>query len=254
VSFDVAADAYDAFMGRYSRPLSPQLADLAGIGAGARVLDVGCGTGALTAELVARAGAANVAAVEPSAPFVAAMRSRFPEVEVHQAGADALPFPDAAFDAVLAQLVVHFLADPVRGIREMARVARPGGVVAASVWDHAGGKGPLGVFWAAAHDLDPSVRDESLLPGAAEGHLAELFREAGLAEVTDTRVIARLDHASFDEWWEPFTRGVGPAGQYVASLSPGAVEALRERCRQLQAEPPFTVEAVAWAARGVVPG
>jgi ubiquinone/menaquinone biosynthesis C-methylase UbiE len=186
VSFDVAADAYDAFMGRYSRPLSPQLADLAGVALGQRVLDVGCGTGALTTELVARAGASNVAAVEPSAPFVAAMRSRFPEVEVHQAGTDALPFADAVFDAVLAQLVVHFLADPVGGIREMARVARPGGVVAASVWDHAGGKGPLGVFWAAAHDLDPAVKDESVMPGAAEGHLAALFRAAGLVDVADS--------------------------------------------------------------------
>jgi SAM-dependent methyltransferase len=244
VSFDVAADAYDAFMGRYSRPLSPQLADL----------DVGCGTGALTTELVARVGASNVSAVDPSAPFVAAMRSRFPEVEVHQAGADALPFADGVFDAVLAQLVVHFLADPVGGIREMARVARPGGVVGASVWDHAGGKGPLGVFWAAAHDLDPGVKDESVMPGAAEGHLAALFREAGLVDVADSQVVSRLDHATFEEWWEPFMRGVGPAGQYVAALEPAAVEALRERCRERQPEPPFTVTAVAWAARGTVPG
>ena len=254
MTFDVAADAYDAFMGRYSRPLSPQLADLAGIAAGQRVLDVGCGTGALTAELVARVGAGNVAAVDPSAPFVAAIRERIPGVEVHQAGTDALPFADGAFDAVLAQLVVHFLADPVAGIREMARVARPGGVVAASVWDHAGGKGPLGVFWAAAHELDASVKDESVMPGTAEGHLAALFREAGLVDVAEAQVVARLEHTTFEAWWEPFTRGVGPAGQYVASLSPEAVAALRERCRERQPEPPFTVEAVAWAARGIVPG
>ena len=253
MSFDVAADAYDAFMGRYSRPLSPQLADLAGIVPGMRVLDVGCGTGALTTELVARVGAAKVAAIDPSAPFVAAMRSRFPDVEVHQAGADALPFADRAFDAVLAQLVVHFMDDPVGGIREMARVTRPGGVVAACVWDHAGGKGPLGVFWAAAHEMDGSVMDESTLPGAAEGHLGALFREAGLVEVTESQVVTRLDHATFEAWWEPFTRGVGPAGAYVASLDPAGRDALREACRARQPEPPFTVTAVAWAARAVEP-
>jgi SAM-dependent methyltransferase len=253
MTFDVAADAYDAFMGRYSRPLSTPFADLAGVTAGQRVLDVGCGTGMLTGELVARVGAANVVAIDPSTPFVAAMRTRFPGVEVHQAGVNALPFANGTFDAALAQLVVHFLSDPVGGIREMARVTRPGGVVVASVWDHAGGQGPLGVFWAAAHDLDPDVKDESVMPGAAEGHLASLFRDAELREVREGTVEARREHATFEEWWEPFTRGVGPAGAYVAGLDPAARNALREACRARQPQPPFTVTAVAWTARGTVP-
>ena len=154
MSFDVAAEAYDAFMGRYSTLLSAQLADLAGIVDGQRAIDVGCGPGALTAELVGRLGADRVAAVDPSAPFVAAARVRHPGVDVREAAAESLPFPDATFDAALAQLVVHFMADPVAGLREMARVTRQGGVVAACVWDHAGGQGPLGLFWSAARELD----------------------------------------------------------------------------------------------------
>src|SRR5438093_1775290 len=135
MTFDVAASAYDQFMGRYSRRLSAQMADLAGVREGLRVLDVGCGPGALTTELVTRTGSNNVAAVDPSASFVKAVRDRLPGVEVRLGAAEQLPFDDGTFDAALAQLVVHFMADPVRGIREMARVVRPGGIVAACVWD-----------------------------------------------------------------------------------------------------------------------
>src|ERR1700729_1943675 len=134
-------------MGRYSEPLAVQFADLAGIGRGQRVLDVGCGPGALTAELVSRAGADAVSAVEPSASFAAAVRERLPGADIRLAAAERLPFATDIFDAALAQLVVHFMADPVAGLREMARVTRPGGVVAACVWDHAGGRGPLAAFW-----------------------------------------------------------------------------------------------------------
>jgi ubiquinone/menaquinone biosynthesis C-methylase UbiE len=139
VSFDVGADAYLRFMGRYSEPLAVQFADLAGIGRGQRVLDVGCGPGALTAELVSRAGTDAVSAVDPSASFAAAVRERLPGVDVRRSAAERLPFPDDAFDAALAQLVVHFMTDPVAGLREMGRVTRPGGVISACVWDHAGG-------------------------------------------------------------------------------------------------------------------
>jgi ubiquinone/menaquinone biosynthesis C-methylase UbiE len=146
VSFDVAADAYDRFMGRYSAPLAPPFADLAGVEAGQRVLDVGCGPGALTAELVRRLGPAEVSAVDPSEPFVVAVKERHPGVDVRRAPAEDLPFGDDVFDAALAQLVVHFMSDPVAGLREAGRVTRPGGVVAACVWDQADDRGPLGVF------------------------------------------------------------------------------------------------------------
>jgi len=246
VSFEVSGDAYDRFMGRYSRSLAPQLADFAGVGAGQRVLDVGSGPGALSAELVARG--ALVSAVDPSPPFVEALRSRLPGVPAQQAAAEALPFADGEFDAALAQLVVHFMRDPVAGLREMARVTRPGGVVAACVWDHAGERSPLTVFWRAAHDVASGVHDESDLAGAREGHLVELFRSAGFGDVVATELVAPHPHTSFEEWWDPFLLGVGPAGQYVSGLDDRAREALRERCRELLPEAP---PAVAWAVRGV---
>jgi len=247
----VAADAYDRFMGRYSRLLAPQLADLAGVRAGQRVLDVGCGPGALTAELVARLGPAAVAAVDPSEPFVTAVRERHPGVDVRLAPAERLPFPDRGFDAALAQLVVHFMSEPVGGLAEMARVTRRGGVVAACVWDHAGRQGPLGLFWQAARDLDPDVTDESQLAGVRAGHLAALFEAAGLHDIQETTLVATLKHASFEDWWAPFGGAVGPAGSYVAGLDTARRAELRERCRALLPAAPFVVVARAWATRGL---
>lgn len=250
MSFDVSAAAYLRFMGQYSERLAPRFADLAGIADDQRVLDVGCGPGALTAELVSRVGAASVSAAEPSASFAAAVRERLPGVEVHQAPAEQLPFADGIFDAALAQLVVHFMADPVRGLREMGRVTRPGGVVAACVWDHAGGRGPLAVFWSAVRELDPAAADESGLAGVREGDLARLFAQAGLAGIQAGTLTVRVRHASFGQWWEPFTLGVGPAGAYVASLAPERRAALREQCRRQLPAGPVEVSATAWAATG----
>jgi len=250
MNFDVAAEVYDAYMGRYSRRLSPQLADFAGVYEGQRALDVGCGPGALTTELVRRLGPTAVAAVDPSAPFVEAALARHPGVDVRRAPAEELPFPDASFDAAIAQLVVHFMSDPVAGLREMSRVTRPGGVVAACVWDHAGDQGPLSGFWQTAHELDPAVEDESQLAGVREGHLAELMRAAGLDAIESTVLSADLEHPSFDEWWQPFTMGVGPAGAHVAKLDEASRTELREACRRLLGDGPFTIEARAWAARG----
>jgi SAM-dependent methyltransferase len=252
MSFEVEADAYDRFMGRYSALLSPGLADLAGVAGGDRVLDVGCGPGALTAELVGRLGPEAVSAVDPSEPFVAAARGRHRDVDVRRASAEELPYEDRAFDAALAQLVVHFMSDPVRGLGEMRRVTRPDGVVAACVWDHdAGGQGPLSLFWEAARELDPSLDGEVHLPGSREGHLAELFTAAGLREVEATTLSVAVEHPTFEEWWEPFTLGVGPAGAHAAGLDPERRAALRERCRDLLPPAPFTVTARAWAARGL---
>jgi SAM-dependent methyltransferase len=251
MGFDVAADAYDRFMGRYSRVLSPQMADLARVRRGQRVLDVGCGPGALTGELAARLGPGSVSAVDPSQPFVDAVRARLPGVDARLAPAERLPFAGRSFDATLAQLVVHFMSDPVAGLAEMARVTRPGGVVAACVWDHGGRQGPLRLFWQAARELDPAADDESGLAGVHEGHLAELFEAAGLGEVEATSLPATLEHGGFDEWWEPFTRGVGPAGAFVASLAADRRAELRETCRSRLPDGPFVITARAWAARGL---
>lgn len=250
MSFAVAADAYDRFMGRYSVLLAPQLAALAEVAAGQRVLDVGCGPGALTTELAKRLGAAAVTAVDPSEPFVTAAQERHPGVDVRRASAELLPFPDQEFDAALAQLVVHFMDDPVAGLREMARVTRTGGVVAACVWDHAGGQGPLSVYWEAARELDPEVEGESGLAGARGGHLTELFEAAGLHVIEETHLAVSVEHPTFDEWWEPFTLGVGPAGSYAARLDPVRRTRLRELCREKLSAAPFVLSARAWAARG----
>ena len=252
MSFDVAAEAYDEFMGSWSRRLSPQLAGIAHIRAGFRALDVGCGPGALTAELASRLGPAAVTAVDPSESFVAAARARNPGVDVRQASAEHLPFPDGTFDAALAQLVVHFMVDPVAGLAEMARVTSPGGFVAACVWDYAQGRGPLGPFWLAARELDPDVEDESRLAGTRAGHLAELFEAGGLHAVEQTALSVSRDYPDFEAWWEPFTRGVGPAGFYLARLEAHQQVELRERCRSRLPAGPFILTAWAWAARGVV--
>ena len=249
MGFTVAADSYDRFMGRYSVPLAPAFADFAGVEPGQRVLDVGCGPGALTAVLAARLGPAAVTAVDPSESFAAAAAERYPDVDVRRAAAEQLPFEHGEFDAALAQLVVHFLTDPEAGLREMKRVTRDGGIVAACVWDFAGGQAPLSPFWDAARELDPDVVDESRLPGAREGHLTELFEAAGLRDVEERPLSVEVEHASFEEWWEPFTLGVGPAGDYAARLDPERLAELRERCREKLPPAPFTVDARAWCAR-----
>ena len=246
MSFEVSAGAYRRFMGRYSEPLAVAFADVSGVRPGQRALDVGCGPGALTAELVRRLGSEAVCGVDPSRSFAAAARERLPDVDIRMAGAERIPFPDDAFDAALAQLCVHFMTDPVAGLREMARVTRPGGVVAACVWDHGGGRSPVALLWQAASELDPAARDESGLAGVREGHLASLFAAAGLAGARATELTVRVRHASFEEWWEPFTQGVGPAGEYVTSLASEARARLRARLSELAGEPPVDISATAW--------
>jgi SAM-dependent methyltransferase len=250
VRFAVSADAYDRFMGRYSVRLAPSFADFASAAPGQRVLDVGCGTGALTTELVHRLGASSVAAVDPSDQFAAAARERHPGVDVYVAPAEKLPFPDGEFDASLAQLVVHFMEDPVRGLAEMARVARGGGLVAACVWDHAGKQTPLAPFWQAVHELDAAAPDESGMAGGHQGHLTELFARAGLGNVEEVALPVSVRHATFEEWWEPFTLGVGPAGLYLSSLEHDRQTAIQERSRELLGPGPLTIQARVWAARG----
>jgi SAM-dependent methyltransferase len=250
MSFDVGADAYGRFMGRYSEPLAAAFVELLDSGAGRRVLDVGCGPGALTAELVKAFEA--VSAIDPSESFVVAAKGRFPELDVRRAAAEALPFDDDTFDVAAAQLVVHFMTDPVAGLTEMARITRPKGQVAASVWDHAGGNGPLSVFWQAAHDVDPAVKDESGLAGAREGQLAELFDQAGLRDVKSGVLTVHVECATFDDWWQPFTFGVGPAGAHVLGLSDEQRQTLQDRCAEILPRAPFEIAASAWFALGRV--
>jgi SAM-dependent methyltransferase len=246
VSFDVSATSYRQFMGRFSEPLAVPFADAAGVHPGQRALDVGCGPGALTAELVARLGVGQVEAVDPSPSFVQAARQRFPGLDVRPGVAEALPHGDDRFDVVLAQLVVHFMRDPVAGLREMARVARPGGTVAACVWDHAGGGGPLAAFWDGVRTVDADHPGEGDLPGTRAGHLGELARAAGLSAVQEGSIAVTVRFPTFDQWWEPFTYGVGPAGAYVAGLDERRREDVRAACRTRLPDEPFEITAGAW--------
>jgi SAM-dependent methyltransferase len=172
-------------------------------------------------------------------------------VRVERAEAEALPFEDEMFDAAFSQLVDHFMGDPLEGLREKRRVTKPGGVVAACVWDHGGGHGPLGVFWEAARVLDADVDDESSRVGTRQGHLTELLAAAGVHDVTETALSIEVEHQSFEEWWEPFTLGVGPAGAFVARLGPAQRDQLRELCRERLPQAPFVVSARAGAGRPV---
>lgn len=252
--FDVGADAYVRFMGRFSALLSAPFADigLAGVDRSARVLDVGCGPGMLTCELVQRQGAANVSAVDPVESFVNATAASYPGVDVRIAAAEDLPYPDDTFGATLAQLVVHFMKDPEAGVREMARVTAPGGRVSACVWDHAGGTGALSGFWRVVHRYDPDAEGERALPGSAAGDLTRLFTDAGLREVEETLLEVRREFATFEEWWHPFTLGVGPAGAYVQSLNQIERAGLEHAMREEYGDGPITIQAGAWTATGLV--
>jgi ubiquinone/menaquinone biosynthesis C-methylase UbiE len=252
--FEVAADSYDRFMGRYSMPLAAHFIEFAGVQPGWKVLDVGAGPGALTTALVQMLGAEAVAAADPSPPFVEANQERHPGVDVQLAGAEDMPFTDDAFDAALAQLVVQFMNDPVRGITEMARVTKPGGVVAACVWDYDTGRSPLSTIWAAAIEADPSVVGEGDRVGVKQGELASVFEQAGLDAVEESEVAVTVEHESFEAWWEPMTFGVGPAGAWLARQTPEVQERVRDRCRERYPDAPGIRTAVAWAARGRSPG
>ncbi len=253
MGFAVSAAAYDRFMGRFSVPLAAAFADWVGVAAGMRVLDVGCGPGALSTALVARTEPGLVAAVDPMPAFVEALRERQPGVAAVVAGAEDLPHEDDTFDAALANLVVPFMADPRVGLREMARVTRPGGVVAATVWQHAEGNSPLTPFWDGVHAIDPDATDEALILGAAEGQLAAVLTEVGLRGARSTALRVAVDYDSFDEWWEPFTFGAGPASAYLLAQTPERREQIRAACAEQLGPGPFTVPGEAWCAAADVP-
>ena len=256
MQFIAPAEHYDRFMGRYAPTLAVALADAAGVAAGDRVLDVGCGPGGLAHELVARTGAERVAAIDPAAQFADACRERHPGADVRVGGAEALPWEDGTFDAALAQLVIAFMGDPDQGVREMARVTRPGGTVALCMWDlHEGGMTMLRTFWSSVHEVAPGAGGEAQRAGTARGDIADRLRRAGLEQVADGELTARAEYTGFDDFWDPFTLAVGPAGQFLRTLDEPLQAAVREGCRaKLPADGPFALDARAWFARGTVPG
>lgn len=250
MSFDLPGESYDRYMGRYARVLAPPFLAFADIDRGP-VLDVGCGPGALTAVLAERFGAAQVAAIDPSGPFVEACRSRVPGVDVRHGAGEALPFADGAFAGALSQLVIGFVRDAPRFVAEQRRVVRPGSPIAACMWRVAQLE-MIVPFWEAARRLDPDARDDNGMPFRRPGELSALWAGAGLANVEETELTVEVTYQDFDDCWAPFELGVGPVGDYLRAQTPERREAIREACRAAFGDPrgPFTLRGVAGAVRG----
>lgn len=256
-SFMVSGAAYDLFMGRYARVLAPLFAETCALAPRDVVLDVGCGPGALTAELVARLGVAQVRAVDPSPSFVAACADRMPGLWVREGRAEQLPVPDASVNAVFAQLVLPFVSDPDRAAAEFRRVVRPGGAVAACIWDYAEGMRMLRLFWDAALEGDPDApAEERVLRFSRDGEIAELLSGAGFVDLAETRLRVESTYADFAELWAGFCAGIGPAGSYLLRLRAPKRARLRAALFERLGSPtgPFTVEATARSASGRAPG
>lgn len=254
--FHAEGSSYDSFMGRYSHPLAAMFVDAVGIEPGTTALDVGCGPGALTGALVARLGPGSVSACDPSPSFVEECALRHPGVRVGAGRAESLPFDTATFDSVLAQLVLHFVTDPPAAATEFVRVAKPGGVVGACVWEFHHGMELLRNFWDAALALDPDAPDEArTLRFGRPGEIAELFAGAGLVDITETTLHVASAYAGFDDLWAGFMAGIGPAGSYCISLSADRRRRLEAMLFRQLGEPagPFTLNAVARAAHGRTP-
>lgn len=255
------SQAYEAFMGRWSRMLGDAFVRFAGLEDGERVLDLGCGTGSLTAAILAARADVDVLGVDPSPAFVNAARDRFRDSSARFETGDAqhLPAADGGFDRVLAMLVLNFVPDPASAAREMRRVTRPGGHLAACVWDYGEEMRMLRLFWNAATALEPSAaaRHEERMRLCRRGELESLWRSTGLEDVQETGITIEMRFASFADYWQPFLAGVGPAGSFVASLTTERQRALEERLRAKawddRPDEPRVLPARAWAVSGQVP-
>jgi ubiquinone/menaquinone biosynthesis C-methylase UbiE len=257
-----SAAAYEKLMGRWSRTLARPFLDFAGLEAGDRIVDVGCGTGSLTFTIPQVADIARVDAIDYSEVYVEAARQRNtdPRISIERADACALPFPEASFDRALALLVLHFVPESEQAVTEMSRVVRPGGVVAATVWDSFGGMPNQRMFWDTAVALDPSAaaaRAESYFkPMTRPGEMRALFTKVGLEDVADTALMIRMEFLCFEDYWGPLADGEGPLGKYVSALDERkrAVfeRSLREAYEATEPDGPRSFAAVAWACRGVV--
>jgi SAM-dependent methyltransferase len=254
------AEAYEAVMGRWSRRLAPLLVRFGGLSDGDRVLDVGCGTGSLTFTLPELGDISSVTGIDLTPDFVAFASSRNtdPRISFKQADARALPFEDNAFDRAFSMLVLQFVPDAPRAVAEMRRVVCSGGTVTAAVWDDFSGLPHTRMVWDIAATLDPTIRRPFFRPMSKPGEMAGVWRDLGLVDVEQTSLLIRMDFASFDDYWLPFTKGEGPPGRLLASLSEPARSILTEHARTgyLSGLPdgPRSFACVAWACRGTVPG
>lgn len=252
-----AADQYDRFVGRYAHELARSLIAETRVRSGQRVVDVGCGPGALAAELVEVVGAGNVAAIDPSPSFVEACQARLPGVEVRVGAAEALPYDDRTFDAALAQLVLNFMTDAETGVREMARVTRRGGRIGVATWDYSDGMTMLRTFWDAAVALDPggrAVDETATMRYCRPDEMEDLLTRSGLRDVAISQASPMARYDSFGDLWSAFEGRIGPAGLYVQSLGSDRRGALRDEFRRRLGvgDAPFQLSARAWIGVGTV--
>ncbi|HKU47970.1 MAG TPA: methyltransferase domain-containing protein [Burkholderiales bacterium] len=249
-------NAYEQYMGRWSRRLAAPYAEFAAVKDGERLLDVGTGTGALAAALAARTKTSEIVGIDPSAGFIeAAKASGSPRVRFEAGDAQALPYPDAGFDRVLSLLALNFVPDHEKAVREMRRVTRPGGAVSACVWDYGEGMESLRLFWDAAVELDPAAapKHERNMKLCRKGELGGLWRRSALAEVREAALVIDQAFSSFDDYWGPFLSGTGPGGAYVVSLDDARRKQLEARLRTRLGNDAFTLKARAWCVHGLVP-
>jgi SAM-dependent methyltransferase len=255
-----AGDAYERFMGRWSRDLAPLLVRFAGVDDGDVVLDVGSGTGALAAAVAAAAPSSRVVGVDRAPAYVAFAKARHasPRVRFEVADARNLPFAQASFDRTLSLLNLNFVPEPGKAVDEMTRVTRRGGTVAAAVWDYGDGMQMLRVFWdeAVALKADIDRDDERRMPLCRSGELAALWRRHGLQDVAEEALTIRTAFSGFDDYWAPLLERQGPAGACVATLNDDEREQLRRRLQLRlsgqRPDNPIELTARAWAVRGTV--
>jgi SAM-dependent methyltransferase len=256
------AEAYERFMGRWSRLIAGPLADFTGLPEQGRMLDVGSGTGSLAFAIAGRNARTSVVGIDPSKEYVAYASSRNPSPDraTFEVGdAQQLRFPDASFDAALSLLVFNFIPDPKKALFELRRVTRPGGKVSAAVWDYGAGMGMLRTFWDSVIQTDPAAEklDEKHMPLCRAGELPALWRQGGLQDVREQPIDISMTFASLADYWDPFLLGQGPAGSYVRRLDREKQQNLRNEVKRrlsLSAEnTPFVLPGRVWAVRGVVP-
>ena len=250
---------YEQYVGRWSRQVAPLFLSWLSVPAGRRWLDVGCGTGALCAAIADRCSPLSVVGVEPSEGFLkTATENLAGRAALHQGNATAIPLGDGSVDVVVSGLVLNFIPDQPAALLEMARVTAKGGMIAAYVWDYAGKMELMRFFWDAAVELDPEATklDEGVrFPMCRPEALQKLFASAGLEEVEVRPINIPTPFANFDDYWQPFLGGQGPAPAYAMSLDEAARARLRDRIRArvpTEANGSIPLTARAWAARARV--